>query len=134
MEGCVFCEIGSGLHDTFLYSDDACFVILDKFPAERGHVLVISKEHHDSLLATPDETVSRMFTTAKRFAVRCKERLGATGVSVITNSGKDAGQVIPHTHVHVIPRYGPSRTHAGSSRTELKEADAAELRILLSKD
>ena len=132
-EECIFCAIkGQGLRNA-LYEDETCFAILDKFPAERGHVLVISKAHSESLLDASDQTVGRAFVIAKRFAALCTEKLHATGVSVVTNSGRDAGQVVPHFHIHVIPKY-PAGQHElrYNGRLEITADETAELSKLLS--
>ncbi len=133
MNECIFCAIKDKGIGNALYEDDACFVILDKFPAERGHVLVISKVHSDSLLTASDPTIGHAFALAKRFAALCQERLNATGVSVITNIGKDAGQAIPHFHIHVIPKY-PAGQHElrYNGRLEITPDENAELSKLLS--
>ncbi len=110
MNECIFCTIRDHGLNSALYEDETCFVVLDKFPAERGHMLVISKVHSENLLTAPDLTVGHAFTIAKRFAALCTEKLNATGVNVITNIGRDAGQAIPHFHIHIIPKY-PAGQH-----------------------
>jgi histidine triad (HIT) family protein len=133
VEDCIFCAIREKGLGSALYNDDACFAILDKFPAERGHVLVISKAHSADMIAAPEQDVVRSFAVAKRFAALCREKLNATGVSVITNVGKDAGQIVPHFHVHVIPKYPPGqREMRYNSRMEITPDDTALLTKLLS--
>jgi histidine triad (HIT) family protein len=109
MSGCIFCGIRDGPKDKQIFENGAAFVILDKFPSEEGHMLVISKRHSQSMLEAGDDDVSAMFLVAKRMASRAKERLGAEGVNVATNIGREAGQIIDHFHVHVIPRFRPKR-------------------------
>ncbi len=108
-EGCIFCTIGAG-NSRKAYEDEHCFVVPDKYPSEYGHLLVISKDHHDDILATPDKTLSCMYIIAKRYATLLKERLGADGFVIVTNTGKEAGQLIFHTHIHIIPKYAKKRT------------------------
>ncbi len=108
MDECVFCGLGRHL-DQALYSDGTCFVVFDKFPAEKGHMLVISRVHSENMLAAPEEAVAHCFLVARKFAALCMEKLQATGVNVTTNIGKGAGQIIPHFHIHVIPRYPLSK-------------------------
>jgi histidine triad (HIT) family protein len=96
-------------------------------------VLVISKVHSENMLAASDQMVEHSFTVAKRFAALCKEKLHATGISVITNIGKDAGQVVPHFHIHVIPKYPTvQRELRYNGRLEITPDEVAELSALLS--
>lgn len=96
-------------------------------------MLVISKVNSENLLTASDKTAERAFAVAKRFASMCKEKLHASGVSVITNSGRDAGQVVPHFHIHVIPKYPAAlREMRYNGRMELTPDAADELSKLLS--
>jgi histidine triad (HIT) family protein len=96
-------------------------------------VLVVSKLHSENMLSTPDPIVGHAFTVAKRFAALCKEKLHATGVSVVTNIGKDAGQAVPHFHIHVIPKYPAARRELRyTSRSEITPDEVTELSKLLS--
>ncbi len=133
MEECIFCALRDQGLKTALYEDETCFVILDKFPAERGHVLVIAKSHNESILDSPDPIVEHAFVVAKRYVALCIDKLNATGVSVVTNTGRDAGQAVFHFHVHVIPKY-PKRPYNEryTGRTEIMPDDVAELSKLLS--
>jgi len=68
-------------------------------------LLVISRDHYESVDSAPPEAVSRAFLVAAAVTRYLRERLGAPGVNVVTNSGAQAGQVVFHFHVHVIPRW-----------------------------
>lgn len=130
MEGCIFCNLGKqGEH--IIYSDSVCYVVLDKFPAERGHMLVIPKKHYTDMLETPDAVIAKVFEVAKMMGSIAKERLDADGVNVETNIGKIAGQFVMHFHVHVIPRYAKRGPRIFDRETELSEKDARELRKTL---
>jgi histidine triad (HIT) family protein len=122
MEGeCVFCDLGNGPKEKRILDDKACFVMLDKYPADYGHMLVISKTHYVNLIDASEADSARMFSVAKRMAERAVERLDARGANVTTNVGRAAGQIVNHFHIHVIPRY-PSGPR-GDGHREL-EADA----------
>jgi len=101
-----FCRIARGEETAYVaYSDDEVMVILDRSPICRGHLLVISRDHYEGVDSAPPEVVSRAFLVAAAVARYLRERLGAPGVNVVTNSGAQAGQVVFHFHVHVIPRW-----------------------------
>lgn len=105
MSNCIFCSVRDGPKDNIISEDETAFVILDKYPSSEGHMLVISKLHTASMLDADDRNISSMFITAKEMASRAKRRLGADGVNITTNIGREAGQIIDHFHIHVIPRY-----------------------------
>ncbi len=101
---CTFCKLIDN-KNAIIYQNKECFVVLDKYPIEKGHLLVISNEHYKDMLEAPDDVVESMFAVSKEFALRLEERLGAKGINIGTNIGEEAGQKIMHFHIHVIPRY-----------------------------
>lgn len=103
---CVFCKIGNGEKECFkVYEDDLIVALLDIHPCSPGHILVIPKEHYESIFDTPNEVLGRINIVCKKMGLLCKEKLGATGVNTLNASGKDAQQSVFHLHFHVIPRY-----------------------------
>ncbi|MEB3774622.1 MAG: HIT domain-containing protein, partial [Desulfurococcales archaeon] len=104
MAKCIFCAILEGVENAyFVYRRHGLAVILDKYPASKGHLLVIPEEHHEAVQDTPPKLLARAWVAASALAHIYRVRLGAPGVNVLTNSGRIAGQVIFHFHVHVIP-------------------------------
>jgi histidine triad (HIT) family protein len=104
-DDCIFCTLAKNSKDA-IFEDKVCYVISDKYPSDYGHMLVISKDHNETVLDASDETISHMFIIAKKFGLIAKKSLEASGIVIATNAGKDAGQLIPHFHIHVIPKYG----------------------------
>lgn len=103
---CIFCKIVKGeLPCAKIYEDDRILAFLDISPVNKGHILVIAKEHYDNSLETPDELLAEIAKVVKKIAFAQKEALGAAGVNFGINNGAAAGQVIFHTHWHVIPRF-----------------------------
>jgi histidine triad (HIT) family protein len=123
---CVFCNISKLKEDT-IFENEHCFVKLDKFPNEVGHMLVISKKHTADMLTADNHIISEMFLVAKKMANLSKAKLGASGVNIQTNIGKDAGQFVFHFHIHVIPRY-PFK-----HKNPHKELDEATKKELIAK-
>ena len=122
---CVFCRIVHGEAPAWkVYEDDEFVVILDKYPASYGHLLVVSKEHYVNILDTPLERAVKGFEIATRLAKSWRE-LGAPAVNVVTNAGREAGQMVFHMHIHVIPRWGGNLIWHG--REELREEVAREV-------
>ena len=115
---CIFCKIVAGqVPCTKLYEDDDVLAFLDINPVTYGHTLVISKEHYSTFLSTPKAIMNKVMNVAQRIGQVQIEQLGAKGVNILINSYEAAGQVVPHFHVHVIPRY----TAKDGFRLEFKE-------------
>jgi len=122
---CIFCRIVKGEAPAWrIYEDEDFVVILDKYPASHGHLLVVSKEHFVNILDAPLEKSAKGFEIAIRLA-KAWARLGAPAVNVVTNAGREAGQVVFHMHIHVIPRWGGKLLWHG--REEIKEEEAREV-------
>ena len=106
MEQTIFERIIQGeIPCTKVYEDDTCLVFLDIQPLNLGHTLVIPKVHSRNIFDTPDETVAHLFVIAKKVALALKEIVGAEGINIYMNNEAAAGQMVFHTHIHVIPRY-----------------------------
>lgn len=106
MDDCLFCRIVAGeLPSARVHEDERSIAIMDIFPATRGHVLVIPREHADDIHSASDEDVAHCAQVAKRLAGRAMGALGADGVTIMQSNGGAAWQTVFHYHVHVIPRY-----------------------------
>jgi len=78
---------------------------LDINPATRGHCLVVPKRHVERLGELSREEAAELLEAAGAIAEACRSQLGAKGVNFWINQGRVAGQVVPHLHLHVVPRY-----------------------------
>ena len=100
MAACIFCDIGKGQTGTeVLFRDDQCFVIQDINPAAPTHLLVIPYAHVTSLEGH-GALVGDMLTVAEEMARR--EQVTSSGYRLVVNQGPDAGQVLPHLHMHLL--------------------------------
>ena len=68
-----------------------------------GHTLGVPKKHHANIYEASEEEVAYLFRITKKMAQAVKEATGVQGIRIVQNNGKDAGQVVFHLHVHVIP-------------------------------
>ena len=103
---CVFCKIiNKEIPSKIVYEDDTVIAFLDVNPATRGHTLVLPKIHTNNILDTDSETFIHLMNVSKMLGGRIKEKLGASGLNILINTGESAGQSVMHTHVHLIPRY-----------------------------
>ncbi|XVF21308.1 hypothetical protein REPUB_Repub12eG0079800 [Reevesia pubescens] len=102
---CVFCQIIRGESPALkLYEDDMCLCILDTRPLCRGHSLIIPKSHFSSLDTTPPSVVAAMCSKVPFIGNAIMKATGCDSFNLLVNNGAAAGQVIFHTHIHIIPR------------------------------
>ncbi|XP_020234262.1 adenylylsulfatase HINT3 [Cajanus cajan] len=102
---CVFCKIIRGQSPAVkLYEDDMCLCILDTSPLSHGHSLIIPKSHFPSLDATPSSVVAAMCSKVPFISNAIMKATGCSSFNLLVNNGAAAGQVIYHTHMHIIPR------------------------------
>jgi len=127
---CIFCDILSGKRDGHvIYEDDLHVVFLDKYPIDTGHSLVIPREHHEKITDMDSNAVGEMFSIVPKIANGILEATGADAFSLGQNNGRAAKQIIPHVHVHIIPRYN----HKGTVWTKRLIEEDAELFKLAEK-
>ncbi|KAJ4829278.1 Histidine triad nucleotide-binding protein 3 [Turnera subulata] len=102
---CVFCRIIRGQAPAFkLYEDEMCICILDTSPLSQGHSLIIPKSHFNSLEATPPSVIAAMCSKVPLLGNAIMKATGSDSFNLLVNNGASAGQVIFHTHIHIIPR------------------------------
>ncbi len=127
---CLFCDILSGKKNGHLiYEDDLHISILDKYPIDTGHSLIIPRKHHEKITDMKPSDVGEMFSIVPKIAKAILDATGADAFSVGQNNGRAAKQIVPHVHVHIIPRYN----HKGTIWTKRSIEDDAELSKLAEK-
>ena len=105
-DDCIFCKIANGeIPSATVYEDSICRVILDVNPANKGHALIIPKEHFDNIYSMDAETAAKIFTIATEVAKAQKAELNPGGLNILQNNGEAAGQTVFHFHMHLVPRY-----------------------------
>jgi histidine triad (HIT) family protein len=134
---CVFCRIVDGdLPSRTVYETDDAVAFLDANPLAAGHTLVVPREHYETVGELPPATAGAVFEAVSAVTPRVERATDADGTTVAVNNGEAAGQEVPHTHVHVVPRFdgdgnGPIHrlfsTRPSLSESEL-DAIAADIR------
>ncbi len=131
---CIFCKLIAGqIPSARVYEDEHTLAFMDIGPVVKGHTLVVPKQHCDPIVGTPDEVLRRLIVVCKKVAQAQRDALGADGMNVTQANGRVAGQIVPHIHFHVIPRFEKDGHHwnwnpkAYDSPAEM-EAFAAKLR------
>ncbi len=129
---CIFCKIvAKQIPNYTVYEDDDVLAFLDIFPHAKGHTVVIPKQHYVYYNELPAETVSKLAVSVQKTMTRIKEVLSPDAFNVGWNDGKVAGQVVPHLHIHIFPRWegdGGTSVHAIIKNSGNKSVeDLAEL-------
>ncbi len=103
---CIFCKIVRGeIPSSNVFTNDKIIAFLDVNPVNKGHVLVVPKDHHETLLDVPDNTAREILVIAKKIGKSLRKAVKADGFNLGMNNFAAAGQVVFHAHVHVIPRF-----------------------------
>ena len=103
---CIFCKIVAGEIPAFkVYEDDDILAFLDITPVNSGHTLVIPKQHYASLLELPDELLCRLAQAVKKIAPAVLAGVNSDGFNLGLNNGPVSGQLVPHFHWHIMPRF-----------------------------
>jgi len=88
-----------------VYEDDNFLVILDKFPANAGHCLILPKIPAKDIYDLDESMAAALYPLAKRVAAGLKAVLNCDGINILQNNESAAGQVIFYFHLHIIPRF-----------------------------
>ena len=104
MSDCIFCKIATGeIPCSMVYQDDVVMAFKDINPLAPVHILIIPKQHIESAQAVNggnSEIVARIFE--KIPGIAREAGIEDSGYRIITNIGKDSGQVVPHLHFHIL--------------------------------
>lgn len=102
---CVFCKIVAGQIPCHrVWENEAILAFLDINPLAPGHLLVVTKSHHATLAEVPPPEAEILGASLPALVRSVREAMDASGVNVLQNNGRAAGQVVQHVHVHLIPR------------------------------
>ena len=127
---CIFCDILDGKRNGHVvYEDEEHIAFLDKYPIDDGHTLLIPKKHYERITDMNSAAVGKMFSLVPKIAKAILSGTGADAFSLAQNNGKAAKQIIPHVHIHIIPRYAVK----GAIWTKREIADDSDLLELSKK-
>lgn len=112
MDDCIFCQIVSGEIPSYtIHETDEIIAFLDKDPLAPGHTLVIPKAHHERLQEYSESDTTALWQGVHELIPAIESAVNADATIVGVNNGAEAGQEIPHAHVHIIPRMGGGQGH-----------------------
>ena len=103
---CIFCSIIAGEEPSVdIFRDNSFLVLLDKYPINPGHALVMPIRHYETLLQMPPAEVGKLYSLVPAMAKAIVSAVRADGFNVGQNNGIAANQIVPHVHVHIVPRF-----------------------------
>src|SRR3989338_10015665 len=102
---CIFCKIVAGEIPSFkVYEDERIVAFLDIRPVNPGHTLIVPKTHSKNIFDIVAEDWTAIADVARILAIAIEKAVSADGINIAMNNRPDAGQLVDHAHVHIIPR------------------------------
>lgn len=132
---CIFCKIINGyIPSNKVFENQDFICILDAFPANIGHTLVIPKHHYKDVFDIPSSILKDGFILAQNIAKALHNGVSVSDINILQNNGLIAGQTVNHFHIHVIPRYIDDKVIIKSSPINMTDDDIINIKnILLDK-
>lgn len=93
------------LKNQLVYKSEYCFVFVPERPVVKGHLLIVTKRHIESILDLNDSEKIDVFNTLSKMEEALKQSYKVEGFNILTNQGKCAGQRVFHLHFHLVPRW-----------------------------
>ena len=104
--GCIFCDAPLHARELIVARGDAAFVILNLYPYNSGHLMVVPTRHVGSLAALTPAELTEILVLTQRCEIALTEVYQPQGINVGINLGRPAGAgVLDHVHVHLVPRW-----------------------------
>ena len=117
-----------------VYEDDMTLAFLSTGPNSPGHTLVIPKKPFRNIFDIDLEYLAAVMETVRTIAPAVRDAVGAKGVHINSNHEPEAGQVVFHFHMHIVPRhersefeFWPHKKYAEGEAAEVAEKIRAEI-------
>lgn len=134
MNDCLFCKIVKGeIPSHKIYEDDFTYAFLDITPVNPGHTLVVPKKHSLNILDAGEKDICALTSVSKKIALKIIKAVGAEAFNLAVNNGSAAGQVVPHLHFHIMPRF-PNDGHKLWSGKHIGSEELAKVAEKIRKE
>lgn len=121
---CIFCKIARRELPSYLvYEDDMAIAFLDINPVSKGHTLVMPRIHVTRLSELKEKELSGLMRALQKVVKGIEDSLKPEGLNIAINQGEVAGQVVPHLHVHLVPRTRGDGLKIPSFRKEMSKEE-----------
>lgn len=125
---CIFCKIiNNQINSNKVFEDENFIAILDAFPANDSHILVIPKNHYSNIFDIPDDILKEAYSISHKLASKLKSNLNINNINILQNNGILAGQTVEHFHIHLIPRYENDTVVFKSTPVEISQERIQEI-------
>ena len=102
---CIFCKIIAGeISARVIIQNEKAMALLDAFPLAAGHTLVIPKSHYAKVQQMSEQDAAAVFDMVWKLAGAVETASQVNASTIAIHNGSDAGQEVPHVHVHIVPR------------------------------
>jgi histidine triad (HIT) family protein len=102
---CIFCKIVAGsIPSKKIIQNERAMALLDAFPLAAGHTLVIPKSHYARIQDMSREDALAVFEVAWKVADAVEFGSQTSASTIAIHNGREAGQEVPHVHIHIVPR------------------------------
>lgn len=129
---CIFCKIIDGEIPAIKVLDEELVIaFMDINPSSKGHMLVVPKNHAENIFEISESDLANLIKAVKRCAKAVKEALNAEGITILQLNGKASDQIVPHLHIHIIPRW--ENDGLSISNWEMKPGDMEEINNIARK-
>ncbi len=116
-----------------VYEDDETLAFLDIEPIAPGHTLVIPKKPVRNIFDVDEETLAAVMRTVRKISPAVRDSVGAKGVHINSNHEPEAGQVVFHLHMHIIPRIDRN-SFVAWPKTSYSENEAKDIAARIRKE
>ncbi len=129
---CIFCKIIAGeIPAVKVLDEELVLAFMDINPSSQGHMLVAPKRHAENIFEISEGDLAAVINGVKRCANAVKEALKAEGITVLQLNGRASGQIVPHLHLHIIPRW--ENDGLSISSWEMKPGDMEEIKDIAQR-
>jgi len=126
---CIFCKIVAGeIPCAKVLENDDVLAFLDINPINHGHTLIVPKEHFETLDQIPPSVMAKVGAVLPTIAAAVLKATSADGYNLFQANGKVAGQVVPHVHVHIVPRLVDDGFSFGWRQGQYAEGEMDQMR------
>lgn len=134
-DGCIFCQIIEGKLETVkIYEDSEIIAVLDIYPAAFGHMLIMPKQHFQSIEEMPDALLNKLFLFVKALSPIFLKITGAKSFNLFVAQGEEAGQRIKHVCINLIPRFSKDKINFEWQRVKVEKKELEKLGEKLRKE
>ena len=123
---CIFCKIvQKKIKTNIIIENDKAMAFLDAYPLSKGHTLVIPKDHYSKIQELDENSSQSLFNILWKITNPIEKAMRVNSSTIAIHNGEEAGQEIPHVHIHVIPIKKidkPTPIHTMFKKEKLSEA------------